>query len=195
MLIDDILREYDVILASASPRRRELMEYICEKFRVIPADCDETLPEGIAVTEAASYLANKKCECIAQVYTNALVIGCDTVVICQGNILGKPADEQQARQMLRMLSGKTHEVITGVTVMCAQKKMSFSQTTKVKFRELRDEVIEAYIRSGEPMDKAGAYGIQGYGALLVEEIKGDFFNVMGLPVSELTERLHQFLKN
>ncbi len=189
MTIRDILNEYDVILASASPRRKELMEYICTSFRVIPADCDETLPDDIAPEKAAQYLSKKKCECIAGVYQSSLVIGCDTVVICDGKLLGKPADEQDARDMLKTLSGKVHEVRTGVTVRCGSKELSFTEVTKVKFRVLSDETIDAYIASGEPMDKAGAYGIQGYGALLAEKIDGDFFNVVGLPVSELAERI------
>lgn len=186
--------EYDVILASASPRRKELLSLMCENFRVIPSDCDETIPADVAAELAPEYLSGIKCRCIASVYDLSVVIGCDTVVICDGKVLGKPADEADAIQMLESLSGKTHDVITGVTIGRGCRYRSFSVDTKVTFRELdRDEIL-TYVKSGEPMDKAGAYGIQGKGALLVEKIEGDFFNVVGLPVSRLAEEMHEFLK-
>lgn len=188
------LMEYDVILASASPRRKELLSLMCENFRVIPSDCDETIPADVAAELAPEYLSGIKCRCIASVYDLSVVIGCDTVVICDGKVLGKPADEADAIQMLESLSGKTHDVITGVTIGRGCRYRSFSVDTKVTFRELgRDEIL-TYVKSGEPMDKAGAYGIQGKGALLVEKIEGDFFNVVGLPVSRLAEEMHEFLK-
>lgn len=186
--------EYDVILASASPRRKELLSLMCENFRVIPSDCDETIPADVAAELAPEYLSGIKCRCIASVYDLSVVIGCDTVVICDGKVLGKPADEADAIKMLESLSGKTHDVITGVTIGRGCRYRSFSVDTKVTFRELdRDEIL-TYVKSGEPMDKAGAYGIQGKGALLVEKIEGDFFNVVGLPVSRLAEEMHEFLK-
>ena len=188
------LMEYDVILASASPRRKELLSLMCENFRVIPSDCDETIPADVAAELAPEYLSGIKCRCIASVYDLSVVIGCDTVVICDGKVLGKPADEADAIKMLESLSGKTHDVITGVTIGRGCRYRSFSVDTKVTFRELgRDEIL-TYVKSGEPMDKAGAYGIQGKGALLVEKIEGDFFNVVGLPVSRLAEEMHEFLK-
>lgn len=188
------LMEYDVILASASPRRKELLSLMCENFRVIPSDCDETIPADVAAELAPEYLSGIKCRCIASVYDLSVVIGCDTVVICGGKVLGKPADEADAIKMLESLSGKTHDVITGVTIGRGCRYRSFSVDTKVTFRELgRDEIL-TYVKSGEPMDKAGAYGIQGKGALLVEKIEGDFFNVVGLPVSRLAEEIHEFLK-
>ncbi|WP_295211212.1 Maf family protein [Ruminococcus sp.] len=188
------LMEYDVILASASPRRKELLSLMCENFRVIPSDCDETIPADVAAELAPEYLSGIKCRCIASVYDLSVVIGCDTVVICGGKVLGKPADEADAIKMLESLSGKTHDVITGVTIGRGCRYRSFSVDTKVTFRELgRDEIL-TYVKSGEPMDKAGAYGIQGKGALLVEKIEGDFFNVVGLPVSRLAEEMHEFLK-
>lgn len=188
------LMEYDVILASASPRRKELLSLMCENFRVIPSDCDETIPADVAAELAPEYLSGIKCRCIASVYDLSVVIGCDTVVICGGKVLGKPADEADAIKMLESLSGKTHDVITGVTIGRGCRYRSFSVDTKVTFIELgRDEIL-TYVKSGEPMDKAGAYGIQGKGALLVEKIEGDFFNVVGLPVSRLAEEMHEFLK-
>ena len=178
--ISSELMEYDVILASASPRRKELLSLMCENFRVIPSDCDEKIPEDVTPELAPEYLSGIKCRCIASVYDLSVVIGCDTVVICDGEVLGKPEDEADAIRMLKMLSGKTHHVVTGVTLGRGCRYSSFSATTAVTF--------------GEPMDKAGAYGIQGLGALLVEKIDGDFYNVVGLPVSRLAEELHEFLK-
>lgn len=187
------ITEYDVILASASPRRKELMQLITSSFRVIPSDCGEDVPTGTAPEMTAEYLSAQKCSCISEVYGRALVIGCDTVVICEGEVLGKPLDEEDARRMLKLLSGKTHKVITGCTISCAGSSSSFSVCTEVTFRSLTDEQIDAYIATGEPMDKAGAYGIQGQGALMVEKINGDFYNVVGLPVSELYVRLTEFI--
>ena len=167
---------------------------MCENFRVIPSDCDEKIPEDVTPELAPEYLSGIKCRCIASVYDLSVVIGCDTVVICDGEVLGKPVDEADAIRMLKMLSGKTHHVVTGVTLGRGCRYSSFSVDTAVTFRELSDEEIKAYVKSGEPMDKAGAYGIQGLGALLVEKIDGDFYNVVGLPVSRLAEELHEFLK-
>ena len=193
MITKDLLLEYDVILASQSPRRKELLQLICDNFRIIPSDCEEKIPQDILPEMIAEYLSNLKCRCIAEIYDNSLVIGCDTVVICDGVVLGKPVDEKDAGRMLSILSGKTHKVITGCTLAINKKYMSFSVETKVKFRNITDEQIAAYIATGEPMDKAGAYGIQGVGSLLVEKIDGDYFNVVGLPVSELAVQIRNFL--
>lgn len=172
-----------IILASKSPRRRELMKYITQDFEVKSADVDESLPQRIKPAEAVEYLSKIK----AEPFKNGIdtVIGADTVVAIGDNILGKPADESDAKAMLKMLSGKEHSVFTGVTVIKGNDSTTFSVETRVKFFELSDEDIEKYIATGEPMDKAGAYGIQGYGSLLVEGIVGDYFNVVGLPVSKL----------
>ncbi len=182
----------DIILASASPRRKELMELLTDNFRVIPSDCDETLPEGIAPEDTAQYLSDLKCTSIAEVYESSIVIGCDTVVIC-GEVMGKPRDREDAERMLRLLSGRTHKVITGVTIAYKGEKLSFSEITEVTFLDLSDEDIAVYLDSGEPFDKAGAYGIQGLGSMLVSGIKGDFFNVVGLPVSRLAQELGRLL--
>ncbi|MCM1329175.1 MAG: Maf family protein [Ruminococcus sp.] len=183
-----------IILASASPRRQELLRYVVPEFEVIPADVDETLPEGIPPEKAAEFLAEKKARCVAERYPNAVVIGSDTVVIIDGIILGKPADKSDAERMLKLLSGKVHKVVTGVCLARGERAESFSCETKVKFYPLTDGEIRAYIATGEPMDKAGAYGIQGYGSVLSEGIEGDFFNVMGLPVAALKRRLEKFVK-
>ena len=188
-----MLLEYDVILASASPRRKDLMQLICSNYRVIPSDCEEVLPEDIVPEMASEYISNAKCRCISSVYDNSIVIGCDTVVINDGKVLGKPTDTENAKEMLRSLSGRTHEVVTGVTIGKGIHFSSFNNITQVTFRELSDEEIDDYVATGEPMDKAGAYGIQGNGALLIEKINGDFFNVMGLPVSQLAQELKKFI--
>ncbi len=192
--IKNLLMEYDVILASASPRRKELMQLICPSFRVIPADCGEAVPEALGARDVPGYLSYQKCECISQVYQKAVVIGCDTVVTtADGEILGKPKDEEDAKRMLRLLSGRVHTVDTGVSVSHNGHIETLTETTKVWFKELTDEEIDDYVATGEPMDKAGAYGIQGEGTLLVEKIEGDFFNVVGLPVSKLAAKLHEML--
>ena len=192
--IRDTLREYDVILASSSPRRKELLQLICSNFRVIPPECDEKLPANIPTNEAAEYLSDLKCRYIADIYDNSIVIGCDTMVICGGVIYGKPSDEDDAKRMLLALSGKEHVVVSGVTIGYQKRFLSFSVNTKVTFRNLSDADIDIYCRSGEPLDKAGAYGIQGIGSMLVKKIDGDFYNVVGLPVSEIAENLEGFLR-
>lgn len=184
-----------IILASASPRRQELLKYIVPEFEVIPADIDETLPLDIPAEKSAEYLACKKARHIAEKYPDCAVIGSDTVVISGREILGKPADNADAERMLKMLSGQTHKVITGVCIAAAGQYDSFSKETAVKFYPLSEEEICGYIATGEPADKAGAYGIQGYGSVLVEGIEGDFFNVMGLPVASLKRRLEEFMRN
>lgn len=194
MTIKNLLMEYDVILASASPRRKELMQLICPSFRVIPADCGEAVPEALSAGDVPGFLSFQKCKCIADVYQKAVVIGCDTVVTtADGEILGKPKDKEDAARMLRLLSGRMHTVDTGVSISYKGRTETFTETTKVWFKDLTDEEIEDYINTGEPMDKAGAYGIQGEGTLLVDKIEGDFFNVVGLPVSKLAGKLHEML--
>lgn len=183
-----------IILASASPRRQELLKYIVPEFEVKPADIDESLPEDVPAEKAAEYLAVQKARHIAKQYPECVVIGSDTVVIIDGIILGKPADGADAERMLKLLSGRTHKVVTGVCIARGEKTDSFSCETKVKFYPLTEEEIRGYIASGEPMDKAGAYGIQGYGSLLAEGIEGDFFNVMGLPAAMLKRRLEKFIE-
>ena len=176
-----------IILASQSPRRRELMNYITKDFQIKVSNVDETLPEGISPQDAVLYLSRIKAEPFAN--KNDVVIGADTVVAIDGKILTKPANKGEAADMLRLLSGREHSVFTGVTVIKDGNCKSFFEETKVKFFELTDSEIEQYIATGEPMDKAGAYGIQGFGALLVEKINGDYFNVVGLPVSKLNRLL------
>lgn len=176
-----------IILASQSPRRQELLKLITNDFEIKVSNVDETLPSGISPKDAVLYLSKIKAEPFKN--HSDIIIGADTVVALDGKILGKPKNDENAREMLKFLSGKAHSVFTGVTLIKGDITRSFSVETKVKFFDLTDEEIDEYIKTGEPADKAGAYGIQGYGSLLVEKIDGDYFNVVGLPVSKLAREL------
>lgn len=176
-----------IILASQSPRRQELLKLITNDFEIKVSNVDETLPSGISPKDAVLYLSKIKAEPFKN--DRDIIIGADTVVALDGKILGKPKNDENAREMLKFLSGKAHSVFTGVTLIKGDITRSFSVETKVKFFDLTDEEIDEYIKTGEPADKAGAYGIQGYGSLLVEKIDGDYFNVVGLPVSKLAREL------
>ena len=184
-----------IILASKSPRRRELIRNITEDFEVIVSEADETLPDGIAPEEAAVYLSSVKARAVARLHPDRVVIGSDTVVILDGGILGKPRDKDDAVRMLRALSGKIHTVVTGCTIICGGREHSFGEMTRVEFYPLNDREIEDYIATGDPFDKAGSYGIQGRGCLFVKGIEGDYFNVMGLPVGRLNRELKEFLSS
>lgn len=179
----------ELILASASPRRRELMEHIGLTFTVEPAAGPETPPAGLGPGETAAALSRAKAEEIAQKHPGAVIVGADTVVSVDGVLLGKPRDEADADRMLRLLSGRTHSVFTGVTVIKGGTCLTRFEETAVRFRPLTDREIAAYIATGEPMDKAGAYGYQGLASLFVERIKGDYFNVVGLPLCLLGRML------
>ncbi|MBP0971059.1 MAG: septum formation protein Maf [Oscillospiraceae bacterium] len=181
-----------LILASASPRRRELMEKIGLPFSVTVSDCDETLPEDTPADRAAELLAVRKAEAVAAAHPEALVIGADTTVIHGDTVLGKPADREDCIRMLRLLSGDTHRVQTGCALICGDRRRSFTAETLVTFYPLTDAEITAYADSDEPYDKAGAYGIQGIGGLLIEGIRGDYYNVVGLPVARLARELRKF---
>ena len=174
-----------IILASASPRRKELLSLISDDFKVAPSDCDESIPEDMPVCEFPEYIAREKAISVSKKFPPDTVIGADTGVFSGGKILGKPTDEENAREMLKELSGKTHKVVTGCAVVKNGICQSFSAETQVEFYSLTDNEIEAYILTGEPFDKAGAYGIQGKGSLFVKRIDGDYFNVVGLPIAKL----------
>ncbi len=181
-----------IILASASPRRRELMCFITKDFEIITAHVDETIEKGTKPEDAVKILAFKKAQAVSEKYKGRVVIGADTIVVCDNKILGKPENEDSAFQMLRMLSGRTHYVLTGVCITDSEKAECFYVKSDVTFFDLNDEEIKKYIESGEPMDKAGAYAIQGKGSLFVEKINGDYFNIVGLPVSILNKKLESF---
>ena len=191
--LDRLTGGREVVLASKSPRRQELMKLLFDSFTVDPAQGEEIIPEGAEPEDVPRLLAIQKCREVSAKHPEALVIGCDTTVEVAGEILGKPRSEADAARMLRLLSGSVHLVISGVCIRIGAREVSFRQETEVSFRELTDEEIAAYIATGEPMDKAGAYGIQEKGCLLVKGISGDFFNVVGLPVERLALELEQFL--
>lgn len=181
-----------IILASASPRRRELLAGLGLPFDIVPARGDEHTPSrGDAAGIVQSLSAAKAAEVAAR-YPGALVIGADTVVELGGEILGKPADEADAAAMLRRLSGADHRVFTGLTLIREGRSLSRAEATTVRFRPLSDREIEAYVASKEPMDKAGAYAIQGLASLFVQGITGDYFNVVGLPLCLLGQMLEEF---
>ena len=178
-----------VILASASPRRRELLTLIGIKHEVRPADIDESLLPGEKPAGHAERLARTKAHTIAERERDAVVIAADTIVVVDGEVLGKPRDRTEAHVMLRCLSGRSHTVLTAIAVARAGRTESAVESVDVTFCALTDEEIDSYIATGEPMDKAGAYGIQGYGATIVTRVDGDYFSVMGLGLHRLVELL------
>lgn len=184
----------DIILASASPRRSELMTLAGFRFDVICADIDEIVPEKALPQEVVMSLALQKAQAVAKDHRKSAVVGSDTVVALDGKIFGKPRSEKEAAEMLRSLSGRIHKVFTGVAIVCGEKVTSFFEETEVEFYPLTDQEILDYVATGEPMDKAGAYGIQGRGAVLVKRINGDYFNVMGLPISKVYRELKDCVK-
>ena len=180
-----------VVLASQSPRRRELLALIGIPHEVLPADLDESLLPGEHPVEHAERLAREKARAVAATEPDAVVIGADTIVVLDGVILGKPRDAAEAARTLAQLAGRTHTVHTAVAVVRGGRVESGVESVEVTFRALTDEQISAYVATGEPMDKAGAYGIQGYGAALVEGIVGDYFAVMGMPLARTLGLLQQ----
>ena len=174
-----------VVLASSSPRRRELLNLIGIAHEVRPANLDESMRPRETPRRHAERLARDKASTVAVRDPDLITIAADTIVVINRKVLGKPVDKEDAARMLGMLSGREHTVITAVAVSRGKKLRSAIEEVKVKFRRLREDEIEAYIATGEPMDKAGAYGIQGYGATIVERVEGDYFAVMGLPLVRL----------
>ena len=190
MLLQNLER-YSIILASKSPRRQELLRDLGLKFSVQSMDIPEVFPEGLEMTEVPVYLAELKAEAFRPILKDKqLVITADTIVWLNGEVLNKPTDYADGFQMLRGLSGKKHQVITGVCLLSTEKKVSFYASTDVWFKELSDEEIQYYLENYRPYDKAGAYGIQEWiGYIGIYHIEGSFFNVMGLPVQSLYEHL------
>jgi len=180
-----------LILASQSPRRKVLMGFITTSFTVDVPTEEEKVEPGTPADEMVQTLA-LKAQAVAKRHPGDIVIGCDTVVAVDGEILGKPKSEEDAALMLHKLSGKKHQVYTGVALVQNDREECFVSTTDVKFYELEDELIDWYVATGEPADKAGAYGIQGNGSVLVERLEGDYFTVMGLPVGRLYRELKKF---
>lgn len=189
------LSEYKIILASNSPRRKELLSGLDLEYevRTLP-DIDETYPDNLKGEEIALYIANKKAEAYKNlIKDNTLLITADTIVLLKNKVYGKPNDEEDAKQMLRELSGNTHRVVTGVCILTKTKQKSFAVTSKVRFTDLSESEIEYYVSKYKPFDKAGAYGIQEWiGYIGIEHISGSYFNVMGLPVQRLYRELQNF---
>ncbi|MBQ5399082.1 MAG: septum formation protein Maf [Ruminococcus sp.] len=180
-----------IILASASPRRQELLKMIFDGFEIIPADVDETVGEEVPVDLRAEKIARRKARFIASNNADALVIGCDTAVIIKDKMLGKPKDRADAEKMLCALSGETHKVITGCCLCFEGKEKSFSAVTEVEFYPLGEEELEKYLDTNDWADKAGAYGIQNMAGLFVRQIKGEYNNVVGLPTARLYREIKE----
>lgn len=181
-----------LILASASPRRKELMELLRVPFKVVTKDVSEDFEAELSPSEVVEFLSEKKAYAVADAHADDVVIGSDTVVAIDGDILGKPSSREEAIEMLTKLSGCAHSVFTGVSIVSKDLAVTFHTETEVVFWDLSLEEIESYVDTKEPMDKAGAYGIQGYGATLVKEIVGDYYGVMGLPISSVKRVLETF---
>ena len=186
-----------IILASASPRRKELLKKINLKFEVDASDCKEDINPGLVPEELVRQLSIKKAKSVAARHKNAIIIAADTIGVMGDKILGKPHTKNEARKMLHAISGKSHLVITGFSILdtATNKIVTRMVNTKVYIKKLTDQEIDAYVKTGEPLDKAGAYAIQGLGAIIVEKIEGDYYNVMGLPLNALTEALKEFRIN
>ena len=180
----------EVILASQSPRRKELLGLFHIPFTVRVSDADETMEPGAAPAQQVALVSRRKAEAVPR-GADDVVIAADTIVVLGDQILGKPKDAEDARRMLRLLSGRDHQVMTGMTLLRGAQCLTHTEITDIHFRPLTDREIDAYIRTGEPMDKAGAYGIQGGAALFASHLVGDYYNVMGLPVCRLGQLLRQ----
>lgn len=190
------LRNFKIILASASPRRKQLLEEMGLSFKVLPKHVDEIIPEGLSPKQVAEYLSKLKADAFleSEIREKTIVVTADTIVALKNEILGKPVDRNDAVRILKSLSGNTHKVITGVTLKTAIKQRTFSVTTEVVFKELSVKEIDYYIDNFKPFDKAGAYGIQEWiGHAAIEKIDGSYFNVMGLPTHRLYEELLIFV--
>lgn len=180
---------HNLILASSSPRRKELLENLHLSFKAVSSDADESYPPDWAPDTIVTELSLRKARSVAETFPESYVIGSDTVVAIENVVLGKPRSREEAFSMLKNLSGKTHSVYTGVAIVSPENETVFFEKTDVVFWELSDEEINRYIETGEPFDKAGAYGIQGFGSLLVQRIEGDYFSVVGLPVARTIREL------
>ena len=181
-----------LILASASPRRRELLGLFHVPFEIRVADIDETMDPEKAPFDEVARVSRLKAQAVPRKGED-VVIAADTIVVCEGKVLGKPHSAEEAVSMLRLLSGRDHQVMTGMTVICGDRERTCTEVTDLHFRELSDKEIRAYVATGEPMDKAGAYGIQGGAALFCTHMVGDYYNVMGLPVCRLGLMLREMV--
>ncbi len=191
----DNLKKYQIVLASNSPRRKELLQRMGVNFKVRTLfGIDESYPDSLRGEDIVCYISRNKAQAYrTSMASNELLITADTIVYVDGEVMGKPKNAEQAKEMLHKLSGKSHQVITGVTIVTAERTENFGVTSQVKFAEITDEEINYYVDNFLPFDKAGAYGIQEWiGIVAVEEIKGSYFNVVGLPVQRLYQKLKTF---
>lgn len=195
MIIDD-LNKYRIILASRSPRRQQVLQELGIKFEVVVRDYDESYPEELKGKEIAEYLSGEKARhYLAEINDNEIIITADTIVWCNDKVLGKPADAEEAKNMIRELSGNVHDVITGVTLLSNKNEKTFTDLTRVTFEEMSREEISYYVENFKPFDKAGAYGIQEWiGITACSRIEGSYFNVVGLPVQKLYKELKEFIR-
>lgn len=182
----------NLILASESPRRKELMERMGLSFRIVTAEHDETMDPALPPEQEVARVSRCKAEAVAPLcQPEDLIVAADTIVVCAGRVMGKPRDAADAKQMLRLLSGQEHQVMTGLTVWQGGCATTRTVVTRLRFRALAEAEIDAYVATGEPMGKAGSYAVQGLGSMLVEGLEGDYYNVMGLPVCTLALLLRQ----
>lgn len=182
-----------IILASGSPRRKELIETLKIPFSVIVSDIDESIDENANLVDEIEKLSYKKALAVFKDHKDAVVIGADTIVVHNNEVLGKPKTEENAIKMLNKIQGDWHEVITAVSIISVKQSETFSVVSRVHFYPMDDEEIKLYVNSKEPLDKAGAYAIQGEGSRYIKEIKGDYYSIMGLPISELYRRIKKYL--
>lgn len=194
MIIDN-LKNYRIILASRSPRRQQLLRELGLNFEVVIREFNESFPDDLKGDEIARYIAHEKAILFKKEITdNEIVITADTIVWCNNKVLGKPVNQEDATRILKEISGNTHEVITGVTLLSKSKELTFSESTKVTFETITEEEIDYYIDKYKPYDKAGAYGIQEWiGIIACSHIDGSYFNVVGLPVQRLLKELQNFI--
>lgn len=193
MLID-LLKQYPILLASNSPRRKELLAEMGLSFTVASMDIDESFPLGISPAEAAEWIASNKAKAALSENQQSLIVAADTIVVCDGQVLGKPVDESHATKILELLSGQTHQVITAVALAYKEEFHVFHEVTQVTFKKLSEGEISFYVRNYKPYDKAGAYGIQEWiGAIGIERIDGSYTNVVGLPTARLYQELGDFV--
>lgn len=183
-----------IVLASSSPRRKEILSKLRLPFTVAVSDYEEDMTLPMPPVELAKYLSAGKARAVAKNHPEAIIIAADTFIVYDNHILGKPKTEERAREMLRMLSGQENDILTGVTILDSSDnhEYSFSEITRIFMKEIPEDTINAYIKTGEPLDKAGAYALQELGAILVDRIEGDFFNAMGLPLARLALELQKF---
>ena len=183
-----------IILASASPRRKELLEMLGYDFEVIVSEVDETMRPGLTPAGQVKDLAYRKARAVYDQHPEAIVIGADTIVLVDDQILGKPHSEKEAEEMMKLLRGREHLVITGVAILCERKEHHFCEESKVFFDNITNEEIAHYVRTAEPYDKAGGYAIQGWAGRFISRIEGDYYNIVGLPINKLYSKLKRMEK-